>query len=379
MKFNFYFLDFPETRALFTVLEKHGIEARFVGGCVRDGLLGMTTDDLDLAVNSDIESVKKILEANGIGCLDTGIKYGSITVFVDKRKFEITSLRIDEECFGRDCTILETSDFEEDARRRDFTINAIYSSRSGEICDYFGGIEDLRNKCVRFIGDPTERIQEDALRIFRYYRMCAKFGDLSNRYHEILKNRADDVRKISIERIQKELFIILMSDYSFEIIRFMIEVGILHRIFPSINENKLHEITRSNLSIEGRLYLLFDTTESLKTLKLTRKYKSKIMEYKKFEGETPLYILYKKGSDFLSEMREINRIKNGIDMPEPDISSDQFPKFPVTFADLPPGTKDAQKKLNECEKWWANTEFQKNKDACMEYIERLDCRNDWNK
>jgi tRNA nucleotidyltransferase/poly(A) polymerase len=201
--------------------------------------------------------------------------------------------------------------------------------------------------------------------------MCAKFGDLSNRYHEILKNRADDVRKISIERIQKELFIILMSDYSFEIIRFMIEVGILHRIFPSINENKLHEITRSNLSIEGRLYLLFDSAVLLKTLKLTRKYKSKIMEYKKFEGETPLYILYKKGSDFLSEIREINRIKNGIDMPEPDISSDQFPKFPVTFADLPLGTKDAQKKLNECEKWWINNEFQKNQSECLEYISQI--------
>ncbi|MDR2598561.1 MAG: CCA tRNA nucleotidyltransferase [Holosporales bacterium] len=374
MKFDFYFLNFPETKSLFSVLEDHGFEARFVGGCVRDALLGITTDDLDLAVNADIESVKKLLEANGNRCLDTGLKYGSITVFVGDKKFEITSLRIDKECFGRACTVIGTSNFEEDAKRRDFTINAIYATRSGEIFDYFSGIKDLRNKCVRFIGDPNERIREDALRIFRYYRMCTKFGDLSNQYHEIIKNRADDVLKISIERIQKEIFMILMSKYSFEIIRLMIDARILHRIFSSLNEDRLAAITKSNLPIEGRLYLLLDKDDLLKTLKLTNRYKTKIMEYNKFEEETPLYILYKKGSAFLSEVQEINRIKFGTTPIEPDLSDIHIPKFPITFADLPPGIKDARKKLIACEKWWVNSRFQKTKSECVEYIHVL-CEN----
>jgi poly(A) polymerase len=352
-------------------LENRGIEARFVGGCVRDGLLGITSDDLDLAVNADIESVKNLLKANGNKCLDTGLKYGSITVFVDHRKFEITSLRIDKECFGRACTVIGTSNFEEDAKRRDFTMNAIYATRSGKVFDYFGGIEDLRDKCVKFIGDPNERIREDALRIFRYYRICSRFGDLRNQYHEIIKNRVDDILNISIERIQKELFIILMSEYSFEVFQFMIDAGILHRIFSNINNDKLYEITRSDLPIEGKLYLLFTMTELLKVFKLTKGYKSKIMEYKKFEEETPLYILYKKGSDFLSEIQEIKRIKFGIEIIKPDVFSAQIPRFPITFADLPPRIKDAQKKLTACEKWWVNNKFQKNRAECLEYIIRL--------
>ncbi|MDR1034632.1 MAG: hypothetical protein LBL32_01710, partial [Holosporales bacterium] len=325
MKFDFYFIDFPETRTLFSILEGNGIEARFVGGCVRDGLLGIVTDDLDLAVNADIVSVMDILEAKGNRCIKTGLAYGSITVFIKDRKFEITALRIDDECFGRGCTVIGTSNFEEDAKRRDFTINALYTTLSGEIFDYFGGMKDLQEKVVRFIGDPNERIREDALRIFRYYRMCAKFGDLRNLYDSIIKNKADDILRLSIERIQKELFIILMSEYAFEITHFMIEAGILHKIFAEINENKLHEITKSNLPIEGRLYLLFNTSELLKTLKLTKNCKMKIMEYKKFEEETPLYILYKKGASFFEEMQKIIHIKFGTNPIIPGISIDNIP------------------------------------------------------
>jgi hypothetical protein len=148
----------------------------------------------------------------------------------------------------------------------------------------------------------------------------------------------------------------------------MIECGILRKIFPDVNEDKLHEITKSNLPLDGRLYLLTDHSILLETLKLTKNSKARIMEYKKFEKETPLYILYKKGSEFLAEIQEIKRIKFGIDPIISGMPSGDFPKFPVTFADLPPGIREARKKLNDCERWWVNSGCLKTRSECVAYI-----------
>jgi poly(A) polymerase len=357
---------------LFSILENSKIEARFVGGCVRDGLLGIETDDLDLAVNADVDKIRMLLNASEVKYLDTGIKYGSVTVLINDKKFEITSLRIDKECFGRDCTVIGTTNFEEDAKRRDFTINAIYVSKSGELFDYFNGISDLIDKkIVKFIGDPSTRIEEDALRIFRYYRMCAKLGDLRNEYHDAIKQKVECISKISIERVQKELFPILISEHSFKIIQFMIEAEVLNKVFSVINVDKLFEITHSLLGLEGRLYLLFETEELLSKLRLKRASKSQIKSYKNFEAESQLYSLYKKGKAFLREIQEIQRIKFGIGNKLPEILCDPMPVFPLNFTDLPSNTKDAHKRIVECERWWVNHNFQKNKEECLKHIEQI--------
>ena len=103
MDYDFYFLDFPETKLLFSILSENGIEAMFVGGCVRDSILGLKNSDLDIAVNANIQHVKEVLSSHGIHCIPTGLKYGSITAIVNHRHFELTTLRKDEVCFGRDC------------------------------------------------------------------------------------------------------------------------------------------------------------------------------------------------------------------------------------------------------------------------------------
>ena len=159
--YDFYFLHFPQTKRLFSIFKKYDIEARFVGGCVRDAIIEKHTDDFDIAVKFDILELKSILETDGVLVIPTGIKYGSITVIIDRVKFEITSLRMDFDCSGRACKTKQSSSFEGDAKRRDFTMNALYVSESGELFDYFNGIEDLKKRdvifeCFQFFDDVAK-------------------------------------------------------------------------------------------------------------------------------------------------------------------------------------------------------------------------------
>jgi tRNA nucleotidyltransferase/poly(A) polymerase len=363
LKHEFYFLKFAETKILFNIFEKNGIEARFVGGCVRDAILNLKTDDLDLAVNVNILNIKRILEQNGIKCFDTGLKYGSITAIVHNRKFEITSLRTDLKCFGRDCEISCSTSFEEDAKRRDFTINALYLSKSGELFDYFGGVEDLKNRVIKFIGNPHDRIKEDYLRIFRYYRFCSKLGDLSNKYHDVIRSEIQGIKILSIERIQKELFSILQSKYAQEIIKLMNESGVLQ----DIKINDLAKITQCD-KLELKLYLIFELDYLLNVLRLTKLQKTVIKNYQKFQDESLLYCLYKKGAEFAQDIALIK----SLDIANIATFSKSLPKFPISFHDLPEGVRYASKKIEECEKWWVNNNFKKSKKECLKFISLLE-------
>ena len=152
--------------------------ARIVGGAVRDTLLGIDTADVDLATTHAPEQVVDLLEAAKIKAVPTGIKHGTITAVANDEVYEVTTLRRDLDTDGRHATVAFTDDWREDAARRDFTINALYADpASGEVFDYFGGIDDLEARRVRFIGDPLTRIAEDHLRILRFFRFLARFGD----------------------------------------------------------------------------------------------------------------------------------------------------------------------------------------------------------
>ena len=370
MNYDFYFLNFPETKLLFSILSENGIEARFVGGCVRDSILGLKNSDLDIAINADIQSVENLLSRNGIKCIPTGLKYGSITAIVNHRHFELTTLRKDEECFGRDCITTEVCSFEEDAKRRDFTMNARYVSQKGELFDYFGGVNDLKKREVIFIGNAEKRITEDYLRILRYYRFCAKYGDTGNRYNDILTRQAQHLKKLSIERIQKEILLILDSKYYLEIIKIMANNNILIHIFKNLNLENLEKTKNLVCSLECRLYLLFDFEDLAKTLKLTRIQKKKITDYKSFEQESLEYCYYKKGTYFLNDMVSIKHAKFDMDilyLPKIDI----YQTFPLKFQDLPEGITNAGKKLKICEKWWVNTGCIKTREECLEYVSSI--------
>ena len=272
---QFYFLEFPQTKRLFKIFNTYDIEARFVGGCVRDALAGKKTDDFDIAVNFDIQKLSEILENEDIKVIPTGIKYGSITAIVNHMKFEITTLRRDENCNGRLCDIEAVSSFEEDAKRRDFTMNALYVSQRGELFDYYNGIEDLQNVNVIFIGDPQKRIEEDYLRILRYYRFAARFHDFSDRYKEIIRREASNVSKLSIERVQKELLLILQEKDSLRIFKMIKDNG----IFEKLDLEAYAKLAGSH-SLEKKALALFGYETLTKTFHLTRAFKRKLKEFR---------------------------------------------------------------------------------------------------
>lgn len=159
------------SKKIFTALGDNCV--RFVGGCVRDSLLGRDVADIDLATTHEPMRTTELLEAVGAKVVPTGLAHGTVTVILDNQSFEVTSLRRDVSTDGRHATVAFTEDWHEDARRRDFTINALYATADGKIFDPFGGLEDLKNRRVRFIGSAVDRIKEDALRISDSQVFCS--------------------------------------------------------------------------------------------------------------------------------------------------------------------------------------------------------------
>lgn len=211
--------------------------ARFVGGAVRDTLLGLSVTDVDLATPLAPDHVVELLERAGIKAIPTGIAHGTITAVSSGTVVEVTTLRRDVSTDGRRATVAFTDDWREDAARRDFTINALYADpQSGEIFDYFGGLADLEARHIRFIGDPLQRIAEDHLRILRFFRFLARFGDTPDQAAlDACTARANDLMALSRERIRDELLKLLVAPDAVRVLRLMVERGILTPVVPEID------------------------------------------------------------------------------------------------------------------------------------------------
>ena len=198
-----------EAQIIFSYLNEAGKESkvRFVGGCVRKALYGETIDDIDLATSLTPDQVKKIFFENNIKVIDTVISHGTVTAILNRKKFEITTLRKDVFTDGRHANVEFTIDWEKDASRRDFTINAIYADIEGRVFDPLNGISDLIDGKIKFIGLPEERIQEDYLRILRYFRFFIHYSkiDYDEDVIESIKKNINGLNKISNERIFEEL------------------------------------------------------------------------------------------------------------------------------------------------------------------------------
>ncbi|MDA9035106.1 CCA tRNA nucleotidyltransferase, partial [Hyphomicrobiales bacterium] len=171
------FINDPMSKRIMRLLNEGGDCARFVGGCVRDSLINLKTNDIDIATTHKPQNIIDILSSDSIKVIPTGIDHGTVSVFTDTYNFEITTLRSDIETDGRHAKVIFTDDWEKDSTRRDFTINSIYLTPEGDIFDPQNGFADLRKGNVKFIGNPKERIQEDYLRILRYFRFNAYYGN----------------------------------------------------------------------------------------------------------------------------------------------------------------------------------------------------------
>jgi len=237
--------DQPGIRDLLNVLGARDGLIRFVGGTVRDELLGIPHADIDLATRLNPNAVMERLGTTKIKAIPTGIEHGTITAVSRGQVAEITTLRRDVSTDGRRATVAFTEDWEEDAARRDFTINALFADPvTGEIFDYFGGLDDLQTRHIRFIGDPLERIAEDHLRILRFFRFHARFGsgELDQSALDACTARANDLMALSRERIADELLKMLgLADPSVTV-GVMLERDILVPVLPEITPNGLRAL-----------------------------------------------------------------------------------------------------------------------------------------
>jgi poly(A) polymerase len=241
---------------------------RYVGGAVRDDLLGLPISDIDLATKLKPDEVVERLEAAKIKAVPTGIDHGTVTAVSAGQPVEITSLRRDVSTDGRRATIAFTDDWKDDAARRDFTINALSADpRTGEIFDYFGGLDDLKERHIRFIGDPMQRIAEDHLRILRFFRFHARFGVGSpdEAALEACTARANDLMALSRERIADELIKLLGMPDPASTVGIMLQRGILRPVLPEIEPDRLCDL-EALIEIERQAGIASDPLRRLAAL-----------------------------------------------------------------------------------------------------------------
>jgi tRNA nucleotidyltransferase/poly(A) polymerase len=222
---------------LLAVLDREGEEARAIGGAVRNGLLGMPVHEVDVATTATPDEVVRRVTAAGFKPVPTGIKHGTLTVVIDSRPFEVTTLRRDVETDGRHAVVAFGRDWKADAERRDFTINALSVTCEGTIYDYVGGLEDIAARRVRFIGDASRRIEEDYLRILRFFRFHADYGTSDHPYTEgiaaCIAGR-DGLDRLSRERVRMEVMKLVVAPHAVPTLVAMADAGLLLRVLGGV-------------------------------------------------------------------------------------------------------------------------------------------------
>lgn len=264
-------VNLPDVKTIFDLFDKdQGIY--LVGGCIRDKISGKKVEDIDFAVDIEPQEIVQILSNKNIEFYDIGIKYGTVTAIVNSKKYEITSFRKDVETDGRHAKVAYTKDIKADSLRRDFTINALYVNRKGEIFDFHDGLKDLENKELRFIGNAEDRVKEDYLRILRYFRFYSNFPNLNidAKLSKIFKEESINLSKISKERIWSEFEKIINDSSSFKSLSIMNEFNILSEIFEHLIVTEEYS---KLLQIENKISESIDTHLKLSVLLENSEYK----------------------------------------------------------------------------------------------------------
>ena len=394
--------DVAQVFDLFETYQKNSIFV--VGGAIRDALLNREITDIDFATPLEPKTITEILNKENIKFIDVGINHGTVTAIINERKFEITTFRNDIFTDGRHAQVSFSNSLEEDALRRDFTINAMYLDKGGNLLDPTDGKKDLENKVVRFIGKPDERIKEDYLRILRYFRFLALFGDISPdaEVMKTIKANLDKLSVVSKERQWNELKSILSLTAPNNAISAMSEIGLLDDYFNGIGINdafvNLIEIeSRISLSIDPilRLSTLIensldkantiikklplsksDSTDLLKLSTLNKK----IVSYMSMKEVR--YLLYLLGRDGFQKQILVNWAKDTNNKNEVNwrslyevAQSWEKPSFALTAKDVinmgisqGPMVGDI---LKEVEDWWAENDFIDDKFSLIERLKAI--------
>lgn len=400
-------MDAPETLAVMMALcggvNDQGDEARFVGGCVRDAVLNIKAIDVDIATVLKPEEVIKRLKAAGLKAVPTGIDHGTVTAVCDSVPFEITTLRHDVETDGRYAVVRFTQEWKEDARRRDFTMNALYANVRGEVYDYFGGLDDAHNGIVRFIDDADKRIQEDYLRILRFYRFSAHYADLEKTdvaARAACRKYGEKLQGISAERIQIEILKILNADHAAPLWQMMVDDQIVERILPmAMQTAALQKLIDLERQVESPGYNMrrlsaligFDKKSAQKAaedLKLSNAGRDMLITLCDPAGEikadaSPQVLrraVYETNIDIVRSRLLLTAAVTDVEKDVLQSSYDfvtrvRLPDFPVRGQDLldrgvEQGARFGQL-LKQVESWWIDQDFQPGRTAALAKLDDL--------
>jgi poly(A) polymerase len=383
----------PAAARLFAALDAAGIAARFVGGCVRNAVLGREVDDIDIAVTKAPETVMLALQAAKIKVIPTGLKHGTVTAVIDGRTFELTTLRRDVETDGRHAVVAFTDDWLEDASRRDFTFNALYADRDGTLYDPFEGRVDLAKHKVRFIGDPDQRIAEDRLRVLRFFRFHAWYGapPLDGPSYEACARHVGALGNLSGERVAKELLRLLGAADPADAIEAMADAGALDHWLPEYDGTvRLRALIGRETAPDGlrRLAAVLesdaDATAIGKRLKLSTQQALRLEIMLAAEPAMDVAAgapawraqIYRLGTGLYID-RLLLAVEVAGDWRAALALAQSWtpPELPVSGGDalklgLKPGPKVGAL-LDQVERWWIAGDFAADRDACLAELERL--------
>ena len=399
----------PPTRALLDALAQAGIAARFVGGVVRDALLGRPIADIDLATPARPEEVSEALAKAGIKVVPTGIEHGTVTAVVNSgvnspgppRHYEITTLRRDVETFGRRARVAFDADWAADAARRDFTINAIYLDPDGTLHNPVGGLADLAAHRVRFVGDPTTRIAEDVLRVLRYYRFTARFGDGPGHdrgdpaARAACRTAAALLSTLSAERVAGELMRLLAVPDPLAALRMMDEDRVLAAILPeATRRDRLEKLVALEPKPDPvrRLAALVAVDANGATV-MAERLRLSNAERDRLIGLAPPWpldptgdarvqrqALYRLGTERCRDLALLAAAEGNMDQGRLGemlafAAASPVPHFPlagrdVTALGIPPGVRVGQL-LAAVRQWWEEGDFAADRAACLEKLERI--------
>ena len=377
---------------LFRAVESYSDESeiRYVGGCVRKILKNEKVNDIDLATNLNPEQIMQVCKKKNIKFYETGLEHGTITAIINDYKFEITSLRKDLKTDGRHADVIFTNDWKEDASRRDFSINSIYSDLEGNIFDPFNGKKDLEDGKISFIGDAEKRIKEDYLRILRYIRFFLNYSkyDHNRDVTKIVKKNLDGVSKISSERLLDEFKKLFNSDGFLKLNEdeFCCEIIIL--IFPQFKNihllKNLHKYAKDNIKNIDFIFLISfliaDGTDNadyfIYKFNISKKDQKRILflnEYlknknnEKFNTKNLWKILYFNGKDSLLDLINFHIFKSKkVDKKLENFlnffKDKKVPMLPLKAATLMtkyniPEGKELGLKLKQIENKWVDNDF----------------------
>jgi poly(A) polymerase len=363
----------PSTQTIMAALNTRSSEARFVGGCVRNSLMDEPVTDIDIAINVPPSDVITLLQNANIQFVPTGVQYGTVTAVIEGKAFEITSLRRDIRTDGRHAVVDYTDNWEEDAQRRDFTINALYADMLGRVFDPLGeGLLDIDRRIIRFIGSPSDRIREDYLRILRFYRFSAWYGqdgemDETARAACCEKIKSENFQKVSTERITDEIRKLFKAKNPWFVLKIMIEDRSLTHLFKDVFFDE------SFFQVSDWLHRLALVVSDVETLRLSKKELNKFNSFKKAIRETnitPEVLSWKYGYQVA---KDVLNVQGKVFNPETLQEYESY-KCPVTAQDLInygyKPDKELGDALKKSEKIWLETNLTANKSEILLKIKK---------